>query len=134
MAELHGQIALYSSEVQRLVDRKNKHNGVASAGGSTLGEDSQATARAGDDEEALRGARRDYDDDEDDDDDGMEAEDDPEEIEQRFVELEEDLEVLIADVYDLGKFTHLNYTGFIKIVKKHDVSFLFATSCMLCKC
>ena len=120
MAELHGQIALYSSEVQRLVDRKNKHTGTTSSAGSTLGEESEATARAGDgDEEAIHRARRDYD--EDDDDDGVDAEDDPEEIEQRFVELEEDLEVLIADVYDLGKFTHLNYTGFIKIVKKHDV-------------
>ena len=29
----------------------------------------------------------------------------------------------IADVHDLAKFTQLNYTGFQKIIKKHDVSF-----------
>ncbi|KAL0092830.1 vacuolar transporter chaperone complex subunit [Phycomyces blakesleeanus] len=31
-----------------------------------------------------------------------------------------ELERIIADVYDLEKFTRLNYTGFLKIVKKHD--------------
>lgn len=43
------------------------------------------------------------------------------EFEDRFVDLEEDLANVIADVHDLGHFSHLNYTGFIKIVKKHDV-------------
>ncbi|KAI9005518.1 VTC domain-containing protein [Phycomyces nitens] len=33
-----------------------------------------------------------------------------------------ELERIIADVYDLEKFTRLNYTGFLKIVKKHDAS------------
>ena len=28
----------------------------------------------------------------------------------------------IADVHDLAKFTQLNYTGFQKIIKKHDAS------------
>ncbi|BGP42486.1 vacuolar transporter chaperone [Rhodotorula kratochvilovae] len=42
------------------------------------------------------------------------------EFEDRFVDLEEDLANVIADVHDLGHFSHLNYTGFIKIVKKHD--------------
>ncbi|GAA5939712.1 Vtc4p [Sporobolomyces koalae] len=42
------------------------------------------------------------------------------EFEDRFVELEEDLANVIADVHDMGHFSHLNYTGFIKIVKKHD--------------
>ncbi|CEH15418.1 Protein involved in vacuolar polyphosphate accumulation, contains SPX domain [Ceraceosorus bombacis] len=40
--------------------------------------------------------------------------------EERFVELEERLAVIIADVHDLALFTKLNYTGFHKIVKKHD--------------
>lgn len=35
--------------------------------------------------------------------------------------LEEDLSDVIADVHDLAKFTQLNYTGFQKIIKKHDV-------------
>ncbi|PWN34259.1 putative VTC4-vacuolar transporter chaperone [Meira miltonrushii] len=40
--------------------------------------------------------------------------------EERFLELEERLAVIIADVHDLALFTKLNYTGFHKIVKKHD--------------
>ena len=42
--------------------------------------------------------------------------------EQDFLILEEDLSDVIADVHDLAKFTQLNYTGFQKIIKKHDVS------------
>ncbi|KAL9126466.1 MAG: hypothetical protein Q9217_004487 [Psora testacea] len=37
-----------------------------------------------------------------------------------FALLEEDLSDIIADVHDLAKFTQLNYTGFQKIIKKHD--------------
>ncbi|CAN3366619.1 vacuolar transporter chaperone complex subunit 4 [Diutina catenulata] len=40
--------------------------------------------------------------------------------EQEFDELEQELSDVIADVHDLAKFTRLNYTGFQKIVKKHD--------------
>lgn len=40
--------------------------------------------------------------------------------EQDFDELEQDLSDIIADVHDLAKFTRLNYTGFHKILKKHD--------------
>jgi len=36
--------------------------------------------------------------------------------------LEVDINDIIADVHDLAKFTQLNYTGFQKIIKKHDVS------------
>lgn len=36
--------------------------------------------------------------------------------------LEGELQHIIADVHDLAKFTRLNYTGFLKIIKKHDVS------------
>lgn len=39
-----------------------------------------------------------------------------------FLLLEEDLSDIIADVHDLAKYTKLNYTGFQKIIKKHDVS------------
>lgn len=41
--------------------------------------------------------------------------------EDDFALLEEDLSDIIADVHDLAKFTQLNYTGFQKIIKKHDV-------------
>lgn len=42
--------------------------------------------------------------------------------EEEFMMLEEDLGDIIADVHDLAKFVQLNYTGFQKIIKKHDVS------------
>lgn len=38
-----------------------------------------------------------------------------------FLLLEQMLSDIIADVHDLAKFTQLNYTGFQKIIKKHDV-------------
>ena len=38
-----------------------------------------------------------------------------------FLMMEQVLSDIIADVYDLAKFTQLNYTGFQKIIKKHDV-------------
>ena len=40
--------------------------------------------------------------------------------EDDFLLLEEDLSDIISDVHDLAKFTQLNYTGFQKIIKKHD--------------
>ncbi|EEQ37720.1 VTC domain family protein [Clavispora lusitaniae] len=46
--------------------------------------------------------------------------------EQDFDELEEELSDIIADVHDLAKFTRLNYTGFQKILKKHDKSTKFS--------
>jgi len=49
--------------------------------------------------------------------------------EEDFEMLEEDLSDIIADVHDLAKFTQLNYTGFQKIIKKHDVSTLLHSIC-----
>ena len=43
--------------------------------------------------------------------------------EDEFTASEMELGHIIADVHDLAKFTRLNYTGFLKIIKKHDVSF-----------
>ncbi|KAL2756327.1 hypothetical protein ACRALDRAFT_2042475 [Sodiomyces alcalophilus JCM 7366] len=40
--------------------------------------------------------------------------------EEEFLLLEEALSDIIADVHDLAKFVQLNYTGFYKIIKKHD--------------
>jgi SPX domain protein involved in polyphosphate accumulation len=48
--------------------------------------------------------------------------------EDDFDLLEEDLSDIIADVHDLAKFTQLNYTGFQKIIKKHDVRSAMARS------
>lgn len=44
--------------------------------------------------------------------------------EEGFIGLEQALQDVIADVHDLSKFVQVNYTGFYKIIKKHDVSFL----------
>ncbi|CAK7567449.1 MAG: vacuolar transporter chaperone [Sporothrix epigloea] len=40
--------------------------------------------------------------------------------EEEFMLLEEDLSDIIANVHDLAKFVQVNYTGFYKIIKKHD--------------
>jgi SPX domain protein involved in polyphosphate accumulation len=45
----------------------------------------------------------------------------PPPTDEDFLLLEQDLSDIIADVHDLAKFTQLNYTGFQKIIKKHDV-------------
>ena len=45
--------------------------------------------------------------------------------EEDFMLLEADINDIIADIHDLAKFTQLNYTGFQKIIKKHDVSTWF---------
>lgn len=46
----------------------------------------------------------------------------PAPTDEDFLLLEQVLSDIIADVHDLAKFTQLNYTGFQKIIKKHDVS------------
>ncbi|KAJ9608340.1 vacuolar transporter chaperone [Cladophialophora chaetospira] len=48
------------------------------------------------------------------------GEDTDDDLENDFDLLEQDLSDIIADVHDLAKFTQLNYTGFQKIIKKHD--------------
>ncbi|KAH8676488.1 VTC domain-containing protein [Tricladium varicosporioides] len=51
---------------------------------------------------------------------GSAANDDDAPTEEEFMMLEEDLNEITADVNDLAKFVQLNYTGFQKIIKKHD--------------
>jgi SPX domain protein involved in polyphosphate accumulation/uncharacterized membrane protein YidH (DUF202 family) len=48
------------------------------------------------------------------------AEETDTDLEEDFELLEQDLSDVIADVHDLAKYTQLNYTGFQKIIKKHD--------------
>ncbi|KAG9238695.1 VTC domain-containing protein [Amylocarpus encephaloides] len=52
--------------------------------------------------------------------DGAGAQEDDAPTEEEFMMLEEDLNEITADVNDLAKFVQLNYTGFQKIIKKHD--------------
>ena len=61
-----------------------------------------------------------------DDEDDIEGESDDDDqsygsLEDRFHELEEEVATLVADVHDLALYTKLNVTGFMKILKKHDV-------------
>lgn len=49
---------------------------------------------------------------------GGQDSDDPNEEDYEL--LEADVSDIIADVHDLAKYTQLNYTGFQKIIKKHD--------------
>ena len=53
-------------------------------------------------------------------DQSTDAEDSDSSLEEDYLLLEADLSDIIADVHDLAKFTQLNYTGFQKIIKKHD--------------
>ncbi|KAG8921063.1 vacuolar transporter chaperone [Tulasnella sp. 418] len=51
----------------------------------------------------------------------MDSDDEVEEdVDEQFRELEEVVATLVADVHDLALYTKLNFTGFMKIVKKHD--------------
>lgn len=50
----------------------------------------------------------------------------PPPTDEDFLLLEQMLSDIIADVHDLAKFTQLNYTGFQKIIKKHDVCFILS--------
>ena len=60
--------------------------------------------------------------------DGSGAQDDDAPTEEEFMMLEEDLNEITADVNDLAKFVQLNYIGFQKIIKKHDVSVIQSVS------
>ena len=47
--------------------------------------------------------------------------DDEEEVQiTKYKDLKKEINGIIAEVNELAKFTRINYSGFIKIVKKHD--------------
>ncbi|GAA5905699.1 Vtc4p [Sporobolomyces salmoneus] len=106
ISELSEKINSYEQEVKDLIATADSaHKKQSTIKGTGDGDDA--------------GLRNDEEQGDDDDTDaGSDTSDD--EFEDRFVELEEDLANVIADVHDMGHFSHLNYTGFIKIVKKHD--------------
>lgn len=126
--ELMVKIDDLEKEVIRLVEKTNQDDDdddeEEEEEEEGQGEDGQANGRTPGDVERNVEDHRDHDggsDDEDDDgdsDSGMSNGS----IEERFRELEEEVAVLVADVHDLALFTKLNFTGFVKIVKKHDVS------------
>lgn len=95
ISDLHEKISLYESEVKELIE-------------SSSGRRSKAPSNDDDDENDEPAMGSTDDDDQD------------EEMEEHYATLEYELTHIIADVHDLGHFSHLNYTAFIKIVKKHD--------------
>ncbi|KAL7420809.1 vacuolar transporter chaperone [Cryptotrichosporon argae] len=115
------------AELEREVERLVRKAGTADSSDDDEAEHTRAGAGAGartrDAERAAHLAPG-HDDagSDDDDDDGADTASiaSYDAIEERFKELEEDVAVLVADVHDLALFTKLNFTGFMKIVKKHD--------------
>lgn len=129
------KIQQLEEEVKGLVEKAGYSEGATSDEEDDRGDDgTMATTTAttattattpGDVERNIRDRRDDDagsdDDDDDDDDEDVSSDMLIDAIEERFRELEEEVAVLVADVHDLALFTKLNFTGFIKIVKKHDV-------------
>lgn len=119
------KIRQLEEEVKGLVEQA----GAGYVGTGSSDEDDDAgdeAATPGDVERNIRDRRDDDagsdDDDDDEEDDGdVNSDLSIDAIEERFRELEEEVAILVADVHDLALFTKLNFTGFIKIVKKHDV-------------
>lgn len=126
MSELTGRIEQVNSEVNLLLSSRNSEASLASHG--EQGEQGEQSTRPhhhhhhhhhdhqGPHRDAMYEARDNAgsDDEFDSDNDESDAQ------EEHFLDLEEQLASIIADVHDLALFTKLNYTGFLKIVKKHD--------------
>ncbi|WVW84777.1 hypothetical protein I302_106812 [Kwoniella bestiolae CBS 10118] len=112
--ELMSKITTLEKEVVGLVEK-------AGLQGSEDASDDEGEERTpGDVERHVESHRDDDAGSDDDDDDDASSDISVDAIEERFRELEEEVAVLVADVHDLALFTKLNFTGFIKIVKKHD--------------
>ncbi|OCF37019.1 vacuolar transporter chaperone 4 [Kwoniella heveanensis BCC8398] len=122
--ELMSKITTLESEVRGLVEKA----GLQDDDDEDEVEEADADAEADADGRTPGDVERRVDDlrdddagsDDDDDDDDASSDISVDAIEERFRELEEEVAVLVADVHDLALFTKLNFTGFIKIVKKHD--------------
>ena len=140
--ELTRRIASAESNVLKLVEEEEtyRQNLSRSMGQSSTSEPGQSysvesgygatgqTTRAVTDVEDQRREHADADDivssdDEDDDDDDDSGKSDGA-FEEQFRWLEEEVATLVADVHDLALFSKLNLTGFMKILKKHDVSLI----------
>ncbi|KAF8519535.1 SPX-domain-containing protein [Gautieria morchelliformis] len=101
--ELSSRINSAEREVKRLVENYEVDEGQEGSGS----EDHSSQLEAGQEDDYA-----DYDD--------LDESDDGYSVEDKFRQLEEEVAILVADVHDLALYTKLCYTGFIKIVKKHD--------------
>ncbi|ORY25634.1 putative vacuole fusion, non-autophagic-related protein [Naematelia encephala] len=117
-AEIERQVGTLIKEVAALINRakaqENQPQHHHQHQNSTPG-DIERSVRDHQDEDA--GSDDDFEDDEERDDTSIMS---VNAIEEEFREYEEAVASLVADVHDLALFTKLNFTGFIKIVKKHD--------------
>lgn len=104
---VHGLVKAYDSQQGNVNDDDEDDKPSA----SRLEAQDQDTA-------ALDGGSDDEDDGADDDDDARSEAS----YDEKFKDMEEEVATLVADVHDLALYTKLNFTGFMKIVKKHDVS------------
>lgn len=103
---VHGLVKAYDSQQHHGDDANNDKPSA-----------SQLEAQDGQDAAAMDGGSDDEDEGVDDDDTRSEAS-----YDETFKDMEEEVATLVADVHDLALYTKLNFTGFMKIVKKHDVS------------
>lgn len=127
VSELTGRIEQVNTEVNQLLAARSaaeqnhgpSHGEHQGAGPSQQGASETAASQEeahGQHREVLYQARHNAGSDDEFDSDS----DETHHFEERFQDLEEQLANVIADVHDLALFTKLNYTGFLKIVKKHD--------------
>jgi len=128
VSELTGRIEQVNTEVNQLLaartaaEQSHEHGHGAHHQGGSSSQRGSTEAPTGSDEhhgqhrEVMYQARHNAGSDDEFDSDS----DETDHFEERFQDLEEQLANVIADVHDLALFTKLNYTGFLKIVKKHD--------------
>ncbi|WFD27390.1 vacuolar transporter chaperone [Malassezia nana] len=126
VSELTGRIEQVNTEVNQLLAARSvseqahshSHGDEQGAGASTQRNTAESNTgeEHGQHREMLYQARHNAGSDDEFDSDS----DETDHFEERFQDLEEQLANVIADVHDLALFTKLNYTGFLKIVKKHD--------------
>lgn len=105
---VHGLVKAYDSQQGHGHDDVDENDKPSA---SRLESQDQDTA-------ALDGGSDDEDDGADDDEDASSEAS----YDEKFKDMEEEVATLVADVHDLALYTKLNFTGFMKIVKKHDVS------------
>ncbi|KAI8444009.1 SPX domain-containing protein, partial [Phakopsora pachyrhizi] len=115
IVELHDRISSYEEEVKDLISSTNSKKSSSSENDEEEEEeeeeeevDQNLVSEQMMADEGVIGESNGEDDEQD------------EELEERYSGLEYELTHIIADVHDLGHFSHLNYTAFIKIIKKHD--------------
>jgi SPX domain protein involved in polyphosphate accumulation len=115
--ELSHRIREAENAVKNLVEEESELTAQGQGHGSRHANGS--SSRTTQDTEAQEAHGNDADEGSDDDDESVDHGDErsPDEIEDQFHLLEEEVANLVADVHDLALYTKLNVTGFMKILK-----------------